>query len=59
MFLLYFFFRLCLARPGFSSSAVFLFCWDVFLPISLVVSAFLSPSLFPLPPTLLDSCANA
>ena len=63
---------LCLGRPCFSSSDVFLFCWAAFLSISLLASvfpvslplfflflSFSSSSLFPLPPTLLDSCANA
>ena len=46
---------LCLGRPCFSSSDVFLFCWAAILSISLLASV----SLFPLLPTLLDSCANA
>ena len=50
--------ELCLGRLCFSSSDVFLFCWAAFLSISLLASVF-PVSLFPLPPTLLDSCANA
>ena len=46
---------LCLGRPCFSSSDLFLFCWAVYLSISLLASVFPVS----LPPTLLDSCANA
>ena len=41
--------------PCFSSQYRFLFCWAAFLSISLLASVFPVS----LPPTLLDSCANA
>ena len=45
--------ELSLGRPYFSSSDVFWFCWAAFHSISLL------SSVFPLFPTLLDSCPNA